>query len=512
MAAAYTNCTRPMDFTTGPSKMSGGDGYSGKLYVTVNSGGLCPDGSPYLQQIQFANNQAYLTRDSCADVSAQPIDVVVSSVDSNVLAFGMTVLRESKTLTLVPRAPTVLAALGMTASTSTNHVCSGADCWKFETNGSISRQVDFSTSGNFDFTVLARADLSQGLGANMDLKIDGVTAGSALVSSLTDSEYSIQANVTSGRHEISISFTNDFQDGSGDRNLYAASVRIDEVGVVTSACLNRTSGSLLTLATSQVPYLDKALAADTRVDARAVNYNGTASGPIKLGGGSDVCISGGTITGAWPLTATHSTVSSTFAVGLYGPNFLIENYRADNYGNCIGIWDNATGFTVRGAYCTQIRGDFVSNKESWGGAIEDSLFDGGITFFNDRNMSAALSGATATIRNNLVRLQSFDQTYWGTPGHGWFWKQDPSTTAVKLHLHGNVFMAEQPPLTNNEWLDPSTVASCKKADGSPDNTIVWLGTGAYPRPEELATGCFTLSTDRTVWDQAAAAWKTRHGY
>jgi hypothetical protein len=516
MQAAYLNCSRPVRFDSqaGASKASmdgGGDGYSGKLYVVVNDSGVCPDGNPNSSQILVTGTDAYVQREDCAAITPKPVQVLVSSVDSNFLAYDLAVFREKSTLVNVPKAPTVLAAMGMASSVLSNHVCSGADCWKFENNGALSSSVDFATAADFDFTVLARADLAAGVGANLELKIDGVTAGTAVVSNSSDAEFNFSVNVSAGRHDVAVAFTNDLQDVSGDRNLYVTSINIQQVGVVNSLCLSRTSGALLALSNAQVPFLNKSLAAQTRLDASAVNYSGTASSPIKLGGGTDLCLANGAINGSFSATGAFSAIANTWGIGIYGPNFLLENYRVDNYGDCIGIWDNAAGFSIRGAYCTNINGDFVSDKNGWGGTVEDSLFDGGSWFFNDKDLNAAPAGAVATIRNNLVRLQSFDQSYWGIPGHGWFWKQDTSANAVKLNLHGNIFMAEEAALTSEE-LDASRVSSCKKADGSPDNTIVWLGSGAYPHPAELATGCFILSTDRNVWDQAAAAWKLRHGY
>lgn len=517
LPVGYMNCSRPLDFTTDEKKFAsanGGDGYSGKIYVTLNDGGACSDGSPYSAQIKFASNLAYLVRENCAAVDPQLIDVLVSSVDNNSLSFGLRAFRSDASIGTAPRVPATLAAMGMTSSTSSNHVCVGQDCWKFETDGALSSAVEFVSSGDHDITVMARADLALGVGARMELTIDGVSAGSQMVSSSSDAEYGFRVNVAAGRHQVAVVYTNDYRDtaSGADRNLYAVSVRIAPVGSVASACLARPSGSLLTLTTAQTPYFDKNLAAETRVDARSVNYTGTVTNPIRLGGGSDSCLSGGFVTGGWPLSTSSSTVSDTWGMGVFGPNFLVEKLRVENYGNCVGLLENASGFNLRGVYCTQIRGDFISNKDSFGGTIEDSLFDGGISFFNDKDLAAASNGAVATIRNNLVRLQRFDQTYWGTPGHGWFWKQDSSASAVKLRLHGNVFMAEEAPLTGSQWLTPSTIASCKKADGSPDNTIVWLGAGPYPNKAELDTGCFTLTTDRSVWDRAASDWKTRHGY
>lgn len=268
----------------------------------------------------------------------------------------------------------------------------------------------------------------------------------------------------------------------------------------------------MTLTTAQVPYINYKIPANTRIDLRSINYIGSTYKPLRLQGYENSCASGGMIMGSFPLSTDWSTMHDTYALDIRAPNFLLENVRVHNYGDCVSMWEGSTNFTVRGLYCSQIRDDMVSNDHGYAGTIEDSLFDGGYVFFSDRSWSAAASGAVTVIRNNLVRLQHFEQTFSGKPGHGWFWKQDTADAAVKLRLHGNIFMAEAPSIHGTHVLEPTSILSCKKADGSPDNTIVWLGAGAYPRPDELKTGCFKLTTDRAVWDAAVANWKARHGY
>ena len=49
---------------------------------------------------------------------------------------------------------------------------------------------------------------------------------------------------------------------------------------------------------------------------------------------------------------------------------------------------------------------------------------------------------------------------------------------------------------------PSSLTACS------NNVMVWLGGGLYPAP---LPACFTVTTDRAVWDDAVASWKLRHG-
>ena len=41
------------------------------------------------------------------------------------------------------------------------------------------------------------------------------------------------------------------------------------------------------------------------------------------------------------------------------------------------------------------------------------------------------------------------------------------------------------------------------------NVMVWLGEGPYPG---TLPPCFTLTRDKSVWDDAVAKWKAAHGY
>ena len=86
-------------------------------------------------------------------------------------------------------------------------------------------------------------------------------------------------------------------------------------------------------------------------------------------------------------------------------------------------------------------------------------------------------------------------------GNGQFFKW--SDLATNLELDNNVFLAEQVSQEGAGSMGmPSSLVSCA------NNVMVWLGAGPYPAP---LPACFTVTTDRSVWDNAVAAWKTRHG-
>jgi len=85
-------------------------------------------------------------------------------------------------------------------------------------------------------------------------------------------------------------------------------------------------------------------------------------------------------------------------------------------------------------------------------------------------------------------------------GHAQFFKWDP--LATKLALHDNVFMVAEVGNSGTGAMGiPDTLTDCS------NTVMVWLGAGPYPTS---LPSCFTVTTDRAVWDAAVADWKARH--
>lgn len=311
---------------------------------------------------------------------------------------------------------------------------------------------------------------------------------------------------------VALLFVNRINTPEEDKRLVSMQSLADFASLPDSAfeCLQRTGTRVTLTGAQQNYYQNNSLANNTVVNSKTASWTSSMAKPLRVGGGSEICVGGGTITGTFPLSTDWSTMHDTYAVELRGQNALVERLRIHNYGDGVAMWENANNFSIKKVHMSQIRDDCVSNDHGWSGLLEDSFLDGCYVAFSDRSWSAADPSAVWTIRNNVVRLQSYDQTYRvGESGHGWFWKMDSGDAAVKVDLHGNVFRADQPSMHSNHVFRADKVASCKKPDGSPDNVIVWLGSGVYPRPEELASGCFALTTDRAVWDAAVTAWSNR---
>jgi hypothetical protein len=156
-----------------------------------------------------------------------------------------------------------------------------------------------------------------------------------------------------------------------------------------------------------------------------------------------------------------------------------------------------------------IRDDCVENDHVFGGLIEDSLFDGCYVVFASRPTANIISAGyygrneTVVMRNNLLRLEPQPKPRKGLYsdfGSGNIFKMHD--LSPKMELHGNIFMAEKLGQGGKDsMLLPKNLGSCS------NNVMVWLGPGDYPIS---LPSCFTVTKDRSVWDNAVAAWKASH--
>lgn len=271
------------------------------------------------------------------------------------------------------------------------------------------------------------------------------------------------------------------------------------------SCLG-PGGTIVLAGTQTGQYRNVALPTGARVDARRASWPAVGSWPVHIGGAAGACWSGGVITGAYPAATTWDELHDTGAVNVSGPGAIVEGIRIHNYGDGLRAIEGGAGFTFRGAHLSYIRDDCIENDYLYSGLVEDSFLDGCYVAFSARthsgNSTVSGAGNTWAIRGSLIRLQPMPTVYSGpAPGHGGFFKWDAdSSRAVRLSLHNNVFRADQD--GNHTGLGiPSTLTDCS------NNVVVWLGSGPYPDP---LPSCFTVTTDRGVWDTAVAAWTARH--
>jgi hypothetical protein len=262
-------------------------------------------------------------------------------------------------------------------------------------------------------------------------------------------------------------------------------------------------------------YYKFALQDASKVDLRQASWSSQINIPVKIGGGDQICASGGLIKGLWdPFKTSWDTYHDTYAFVIYGNQMTVENLRVDNYGDAFNVRNDAnTGhnFTITGAHVTNNHDDCVQNDSMKSGSIQDNLFDGCYNFYSSRGYGSAPNNIVK-IENNVVRSQAFPTYYGGQAANlndpsqyhnGGFFKIDEFDKAPKLSIHNNVFRVDK---DSRGWVpfmpNALSISSCS------NNVVVWLGSGPFP---EKLPSCFTITTNKAVWDNAVADWKYRHG-
>ena len=277
------------------------------------------------------------------------------------------------------------------------------------------------------------------------------------------------------------------------------------------ACLTEPGPLIRLSGTHGKPYAGGALPGDARLDVRSATFLASPANryPLDLAGGNGICLAGGVVQGEYDRSLSWAAMHEINNAGIRFENAstTIDGIRIDDVTD--GIRPVAGPFTIRAAWLSYIRDDCIEDDHVQGGVIEDSLLDGCYVAVSERPSPAIERsgfdgrGELLTIRDSLIRLQPMPGPRDGGPvalGHGQFFKWD--ALATTLALHDNVFLAEQVGEGGPDTMGmPPSLVDCA------NNVMVWLGEGPYPAP---LPRCFTVRRDRTIWDDAVAAWKLRH--
>ena len=288
------------------------------------------------------------------------------------------------------------------------------------------------------------------------------------------------------------------------------------------SCLDGTGPRVLASGVFTRTWSQRSLLPGARIDARAGVFIGSLDNnyPITLGGGAGICLAGASVTGtydrSWSWQQMHD--ENNAGVSFDSPGLTVENVRIDDVTDGIRPRENAEGFVIRGVHLSYVRDDCVENDHLNGGAVDASLFDGCYVAFSSRPSSTSTEdGRTKVwrVENSLIRLQPMpgprpgSNAYADGLGHGPFFKVDqwddpPNSRSPRFVLRNNIFRADRvgQESARRMGIPPGHVIDCA------NNVMVWLGTGPYPA---TLPACFRVTTDRTVWDRAVAAWKARHG-
>jgi hypothetical protein len=215
-------------------------------------------------------------------------------------------------------------------------------------------------------------------------------------------------------------------------------------------------------------------------------------------------------------SAKHPNNTGIFAVG----NALIYGMRFHNTHDAIRpARDPSKYWTVRNVWVSYNRDDCIENDWFAGGLVDNSLFDGCYVFLSSRNTTTSnpAPANTVTIQNSLIRLQDMPGPYGHADstvlGHGPLFKYQ--SDSPNLVLKNNVFLMEEYVTTKSVVHSKSASFDLLGFQGSKlkecsGNVIVWTGPGSFPGNIPNDPSCVTVTTDRTVWQNARDQWLVGH--
>lgn len=249
------------------------------------------------------------------------------------------------------------------------------------------------------------------------------------------------------------------------------------------------------------------------IDASTATWRSDTSGsPLRVGNADSICWHGGTITGQFSDDMRWSAFHDTYAFVGYGSHMVVEDLRAHNFGDGIKwLEDKTVDWTVRRVHLSHMHDDCVETDWAQSGRIEDVLFEGCYVFLASRPnpyVTGAVGGANDTIvvDGAVVWMEPMKTVYSGA---------SPSTSAIfkvargrasqspSMRLRNVVLRVDLAPGVGDACLNPKNLVV-----ESVNNVVVWLGSGDYPCLP-LPSG-WTLTRDKSVYDDAVAQWKARH--
>ncbi len=97
------------------------------------------------------------------------------------------------------------------------------------TNGYIETAFDCASAGTYVFNLVAGGTPAHGGYPIVEVQIDGAAVGSVELESDAASSYPLEVQLSEGRHQLRLVFTNDLHDPPEDRNLYIDRVEVSEL-------------------------------------------------------------------------------------------------------------------------------------------------------------------------------------------------------------------------------------------------------------------------------------------
>jgi hypothetical protein len=231
------------------------------------------------------------------------------------------------------------------------------------------------------------------------------------------------------------------------------------------------------------------------VDARGVVWAGVQGHALQLSGREDACFAGGEVVGPYdddsvyecstrhcpdrvcpdPCLAYHTTAALRAAVD--APLTTLDDFAGSRYGDGISLERESGDVRIRRAHLRDILDDAV--ESDWGRhsvTIEDSLFDrvavGLATRQRQKGGTKNSLGEVWELRDSLIRLHGFPNTYKMRVGHSGFFKADrKKKRQVTYRITGNVFFAG-PLAVEGSVMFPIVT----QTEACEDNLLFWSGT------------------------------------
>src|SRR5205823_2029030 len=199
-------------------------------------------------------------------------------------------------------------------------------------------------SGTARAVSFSAAGLPTGATAPFSSTACSPTCSTALTLSTTTS-------TPTGTYPITVTST-----GGGVTKTTSFSLTVSS-GAPTSSCLQGTGPLLTVSGVKTAQYENQSLAANTRIDASHAQFLTTAWAPVRLGGGSNACFSGGEVIGQLPPSTPWSTMHDVTGMYVTNSSLLhIENTRLFDYGDSLSMASGGlANWSLKGVYAKYMR-------------------------------------------------------------------------------------------------------------------------------------------------------------
>src|SRR3954447_4401408 len=314
--------------------------------------------------------------------------------------------------------------------------------------------------------------------------------------------------------------------------LIAATLSMAATALVTATSTHAATGAVATSrsacpsTTVKVPNKNdfRSNASNTTLDATGDAWNQSAgvddySVQLNRGGGSGNCYIGGKVQGTNSITtksfsdlkkccngAAWQPYTSASFFNVRADNIAVDDFRIMNKGPSSN-YDGNNSYYIGSSYLTNTRDDCFSTAHA-ALTVNDTLAEC-YSIVSWRHTGNDNPPFPVTLSNDLLYLKpqlsgsesNCPSQMNGGYGSGQIWKMDSFTGSSSLiNVSNTIFRVDQ----GNDM-----ACTLAWANGTFTNdTMVWTGKGSYPG--KLPAGV-KLTTDKSVWDNAVAQWKSNHG-